>query len=277
LPDWFGCITRIIRDQNPSIALLAIESMIELLISEKLDPIYAQFKQLVVEESRSKISKNQLIQGFDYTRLTLEKLWSLLDYQVFHDRIIDMIVNLSKVFPQLFTDVVAGSFSSNYVAEKENAIRRFAVFWKLTSTYYKCSGLSRELQDLNKVGLFNMLDFLEHDSPMIRHTAKNWLLESMPTLNRILDPLFEVLVQSSSSFYVTERKQVFFSKVYDTRRTNEAIKKLKSILATYSDLFVSYMQHTELSDFGNDVRLHFTNESEPVITKDLSASLLPDQ
>ncbi len=39
-----------------------------------------------------------------------------------------------------------------------------------------------------------MLDFLDHDNPMIRHVAKNWLLESMPLLHRILDPLFEVLV-----------------------------------------------------------------------------------
>lgn len=121
-----------------------------------------------------------------------------------------------------------------------------------------------------------MLDFLEHDNPMIRHTAKNWLLESMPNLNRILDPLFEVLVQSSSSFYITDRNQILFSKVYDTRRTNEAIKKLKSILATYSDLFISYMQYTDLSDFGNDVRLHFTTETKPVITKDLKVIELPD-
>ena len=56
-----------------------------------------------------------------------------------------MIVNLSKTFPQLFTDVVAGSFNSGYIAEKEDAIRRFAVFWKLTSNYYKAASLSREL------------------------------------------------------------------------------------------------------------------------------------
>lgn len=61
LPEWFGCITSIIRDENPSIALLAIENMIEILVSEKLDPIYQSFKNLIVEESRSKIHKNQMI------------------------------------------------------------------------------------------------------------------------------------------------------------------------------------------------------------------------
>ena len=105
-----------------------------------------------------------------------------------------------------------------------------------------------------------MLDFLDHDNPMIRHTAKNWLLESIPNLHRILDPLFEVLVQSSNSFYTSEEQQIVFDKEYDTRRTNEAIKKLKSMLSSYSDLFLSYMQLTELSDVGRDLRLHFTSE-----------------
>jgi len=117
-----------------------------------------------------------------------------LDYQYFHDRIINLIVSLSKVFPSLFTEVVVSSFSLHSLIEREAAIRRFAVFWKLTAQYYKAPQCTRELQDLNKVGLFLMLDFLDHDNPMIRHVAKNWLLESMPLLHRILDPLFEVLV-----------------------------------------------------------------------------------
>lgn len=44
LPEWFTGITRVIKDDNPTIALLAIEGMIELLISEKVDPIYGVFK-----------------------------------------------------------------------------------------------------------------------------------------------------------------------------------------------------------------------------------------
>lgn len=39
-----------------------------------------------------------------------------------------------------------------------------------------------------------MLDFLNDENPIIRHTAKNWLMDSIPMLNRILDPLFEVLI-----------------------------------------------------------------------------------
>lgn len=113
-----------------------------------------------------------------------------------------MIVNLSRVFPTYFSDVVASQFNSQQVGEKEAAIRRFAVFWKLTSQYYGESSS----QELNRVGLFLMLDFLDDENPIIRHTAKNWLLESITLLHRILDPLFEVLIQSSSAWYVTEKQ-----------------------------------------------------------------------
>ena len=43
------------------------------------------------------------------------------------------------------------------------------------------------------------------------------------------------------------------------------------MLSSYSDLFLSYMQNTELSDVGRDLRLHFTTEKGAVVTKDLSS------
>jgi hypothetical protein len=48
LPDWFDSITKTIREENPSISLLAIEGMIEILISDKKDPIYNNLKTLII-------------------------------------------------------------------------------------------------------------------------------------------------------------------------------------------------------------------------------------
>lgn len=71
--------------------------MIEIMISEKIDPIYEQLKILIIDEAKLKYSKkNELVAGNDYTKLTLEKLWSLLDFQHFYDRIIDLIIYFSK-------------------------------------------------------------------------------------------------------------------------------------------------------------------------------------
>jgi len=55
--------------------------MIEIMISEKIDPVYEQLKILIIDEAKLKYSrKNEIVAGNDYTKLTLEKLWSLLDF-----------------------------------------------------------------------------------------------------------------------------------------------------------------------------------------------------
>lgn len=51
LPNWFKCITTSIKMKNPRISLVAIEAMIEILISEKKDPVYEKLKNLIVEET----------------------------------------------------------------------------------------------------------------------------------------------------------------------------------------------------------------------------------
>lgn len=80
LPQWFVCTTTTIRDGNPQFSLLAIECMIEVLVSERIDPIYMNLKNLIMEEARTRVMQKQMVQGFDYTKLTLENLWNLLDY-----------------------------------------------------------------------------------------------------------------------------------------------------------------------------------------------------
>jgi hypothetical protein len=152
------------------------------------------------------------------------------------------------------------------VAEKESVIRRFAVFWRLTSNYFKTAESTPKLGGINKVGLFLMLDFLDNDNPLFRHAAKNWLIESIPLFYRIIDPLFEVLLQNKSQWYVTDSKQMFYAKIYETRRTNETFRKLKSILVTASDLFLNYVISMELSDYIKEIRMHFTDEVDPIVT-----------
>jgi hypothetical protein len=41
-----------------------------------------------------------------------------------------------------------------------------------------------------------MLDFLEDQNPLIRNSSKNWLLESMISFQRVIDPILEILLLS---------------------------------------------------------------------------------
>lgn len=115
--------------------------------------------------------------GTDYQKLALEKLWSLLDYPHMHSKIIDLIVGFSKYFPFEFTETVKRSFNTHSAPDKEASIQRFSHFWRLTGYKYKdLLNIHKEFVELNKVGLFRMLDFLDDQNPLVRHAAKNWLM-----------------------------------------------------------------------------------------------------
>lgn len=51
-----------------------------------------------------------------------------------------------------------------------------------------------------------MLEFLDHDNPLLRLSCKSWLQDSIPELFRILDPMFEVLIKPANLLFITEEK-----------------------------------------------------------------------
>jgi len=162
------------------------------------------------------------------------------------------LVSFQHLFPYIFADTVSNSFHVPSITEKESAIRRFAAFWKLSNDMAKSDFID------SGVGLFIMLDFLDNDNPLLRHTSKSWLLDSIPFLYRIIDPIYEVLMQVNVNrgalesdhhlhLYCTDSKQYFFTEVYDTKRVQEAFRKLKSILITANELFIKYILNIKLS------------------------------
>ena len=128
-----------------------------------------------------------------------------------------------------------------------------------------------------------MLDFLDNDNPLLRHSSKSWLLDSIPFLYRIIDPIFEILMQINSNplvagehhlkLYTTETQQLFFTDVYDTEIVQDSFKKLKSILITSSELFIRYIIQIEASErLKNHVQFFEDNElslAEPCTYLDL--------
>ena len=131
-----------------------------------VDPIYRVLKERVIDESR--VKKN------NYVFLTLQKLWELLSYPHYHNKVVPFILKLSKEFPKLLSDVISQSFASYTQHNQELVITKFAVFWRLSGRHKELLS-SKELNDLNKLGLFLMLDFLDHSNPLVKHTTKQWI------------------------------------------------------------------------------------------------------
>lgn len=119
--------------------------------------------------------------------------------------------------------------------------------------------------ELNKVGLFVMLEFLENENPLLRHASKNWLVESIPQFQRIIDPLFEVLLKSSSACYTTEQGQTVYTKVYQTRVVSDTFRKLKSILINSSESFMRSISTMALSALIEELKIDFTDQKDSVL------------
>ena len=112
-----------------------------------------------------------------------------------------------------------------------------------------------------------MLDFLEDDNPLVRHAAKNWLLESMSLFYRVLDPLFLELLEVGDNIYETPKGQQIINKMYDTKKVFSIFRRIRSILTNGGLSFLRYIFQTAISDSVEDSRSHYTNIEYPVITK----------
>ena len=54
--------------------------------------------------------------------------------------------------------------------------------------------------------MFKMLDYLDDHNPLLRHSSKSWLLDSIPLFQRILDPILEKLLNRNTKMYITDNK-----------------------------------------------------------------------
>ena len=102
-------------------------------------------------------------------------------------------------YPDNFAQIIANSFAKTSFQDKELAIRRYSTFWRLTGDYYRITRIK-----INPIGMFKMLEYLDHHNPLLRHSSKSWLLDSIPLLHRILDPIYEKLLTRNTKVYVTD-------------------------------------------------------------------------
>eukprot|EP00828_Plagiopyla_frontata_P022364 TRINITY_DN28949_c0_g1_i1.p2 TRINITY_DN28949_c0_g1~~TRINITY_DN28949_c0_g1_i1.p2 ORF type:complete len:253 (+),score=37.83 TRINITY_DN28949_c0_g1_i1:145-903(+) len=131
-------------------------------------------------------------------------------------------------------------------------MKKFATFWKIIGDHYM-----KDSENINPRGVFIMLDLLEDVNPLIRHSAKSWLIDSKPLFFRILDPLFDALLDFNTKCFITPKKQFFYTQIYDTNKINDAFRRLKSILVTISDDLITYLINNTISAKLQDNLIHF--------------------
>lgn len=63
----------------------------------------------------------------------IKTLWSLLDGEEDHEKIVSLLKKFDALLPKIFSEVVTSELNSKDREIKVRAIKKFAIFWKLTS------------------------------------------------------------------------------------------------------------------------------------------------
>jgi hypothetical protein len=266
-PQWMMSLVSCIRSNEPHICKVSIEGLIYVISSSRVEKVFLKLKDMIKAQAgslclplaisismdpqtpeqntgsiRAGIVKDKKL---SIPELVIEKLWQLMDYQPFHDSAIVMLKEINLLVPDLIIKNIAGIISSHNYEEKEKAFQRFSMFWKLTMSNLETKSDSSIMQ-VNKQGLVMMIEFLDDENPLLRHAAKNWLIESIAYFERIIDPILEDILKSTT-FYVSESGQFFYTDTYDTRKVYARFKKLKNILQSITELFSSFLLKNYLS------------------------------
>lgn len=107
-------------------------------------------------------------------------MWSLLDGEEDHEKIVSLLKKFDALLPKIFSEVVTEELNSKDREVKVRAIKKFSIFWKLTSLDYPdYKPFYEKDTDLRRyVALHNMLHILEDNDPTLRLSCKSWLSES---------------------------------------------------------------------------------------------------
>ena len=228
LPKWFYLIVDCLNLNNQNVSIIAIETIIDILNfsnEDKEKNIYKDLKDLILKDSKER--------KYDYVKKIIENLWTFLDYNASQKKIVELILDFQHYFDEIFREVIQISLTTSLV-DPEIAIRRFASYWKLTNE----EEFLKTVIPVNDA-LFLMLDYLDHENPLIRHTSKSWLMDSKNKLDRIIDPIFEILIKFK------------FEEMKDPKIITEMLKRFKTIL-TANEEALMYMDN-EISQKLSDV------------------------
>lgn len=239
LPIWLIDLTQCIKSNEPNICNSSIEGLIFVISVSRVHPIYRNLRDALHSQIGYDLIKGSRRQGI--TEIVIEKLWELLDFHSFHKMAITMLNEMNLFVPAIVSKSITRTLDAHQYEKKEKAFQRFSTFWKLTS---EDPTMSEKSYEINRLGLFMMLDFLDDENPLLRHAAKNWLKLSIDYFERILDPILETMIKDII-WYITDSFQYFYADMFDTKTVFSCFKKIKNIMVSIPDLFTTFIMEKQ--------------------------------
>ena len=246
IPEWIGFLEKIIFNSNVLLSLEAIDCLLNLNLSffnEK--QTYNKIKENFLNEKIGdkgiidEIELNNIIKKTGINdnchELLIGKLYTMLTEQSYQKRCIDLLVKISKIDEKKFITILTNTFSIK--DSTEESVKRFSNFWKLLNENYSNYNFFK-----NGECLFQMVDFLDDNNPLLRHLSKSWLDQSSKQFSKILDPLILIFLDNSIKFTENNNNYII-EKEYDIPKIMSTFHRLKSIILN-SDIMYYMVKKT---------------------------------
>lgn len=236
IPKWLFSLEKVCFCANNKLSLESASYIIDLLLmNENKNSIYQMItsylktekisNDVINQELCDRLTKSTFVKD-NCMELLFARLWGFLSLQEEQQRVINLLITLSKVDGDIFIQTISNTFIGDDFDMNVNAIKLFTQFWKLTYEYYP-----QEVFFKNGECIFKMLDFLDHEHPLIRHLSKTWLNQCSYQYDKIFNPLLLILLSEDKNWKLdVNSHDIYFDKPYNNKRIMDAFRKLKNIL-----------------------------------------------
>lgn len=170
LPTWLMALIDCIKSNEPNICNSSIEGLIFIISDKREHEIFKKLKFILHQNAEYDKQMTSDTDCTSITELVIDKLWELLDYSNFHKMAINMLNEMNQFVPETLAKSIQKTLEAKNYTKKEKAFQRFSTFWRLTTDSEEYRLKSSEI---NKLGLFMMLEFVDDQNPLLRHAAKN--------------------------------------------------------------------------------------------------------
>jgi len=242
IPEWLIQTYQGINSKNQVIVDITLESCVKILeIFAKIDPENVTTFNRIWERIRDETFSPELEKKIDFylMRRMVIICFDKLDLRE-TKKIIGYILLLSKYALDLIDQHVDEQLKRPNVEENIVCFRECTKFWKLTEAFK-----GDDIDAIRERFSYKLLPFFDHENPLMRHSAKGWLVSSIDYFYNILDVIFESMLMKTEWKFTNG--EVLYLDEYPAEEVTRSIKHLKNMLIVLGNSFCEYISKTKLT------------------------------
>lgn len=140
-------------------------------------------------------------------REIITHLWTFLEDEAENNMTVELLSQFNTLMPKMFSDVITQALSDQ--KHQDHHINKFNKFWKLTA--------DKNVQFADPICIFNMIRFLDSQTPAVRLASKSWLAGTTGYLRWVLDPILNVLLEETTIAEKGVNNELYFQTEYESR------------------------------------------------------------